>query len=76
MLQLLLGHEIDELAGQLAVAVRKVLTSCSGETVHALWPSGAVRLGVGAGRQPSLAQRLQVPEGALLRNFEVGGDLA
>src|SRR5207244_12592661 len=75
-LQLLLGKERDEVAGELAVAVGKVLPGSGRELVDVLRAAAPVWLRVSHGRQPVGLQGLQVAQRSLLRDREMGGDLA
>src|SRR5580700_1871324 len=75
MLQLLVGHELHELPGELPVAVRKVVTCRGGQLVDVLRAAAAKRWCGGDGRQAGGLECLEVPQRTLLGDFEVGGDL-
>ncbi len=74
LLQLRLVQELDQVAGQLAVAVREALARRRGQRVNVLGPAATVSLGVNR-RQALGLQRLEVVERPLLGNLEVGGNL-
>jgi len=73
---LLRRHEVDELAGQLAVAVWEMLSGRRGQLVDALRPTRAMGLGRPHRGQTVSLQGLEVVQGALLRDFEMRCNLA
>src|SRR5579859_4835463 len=74
-LELLGGEELDQVARQLAVGVGEVLPGGGRERVHVLGPAAAVGLAVGYGREAVGLQALEVPQGRLLGDLEVRGNL-
>ena len=74
--QLLLGHEVDQLSGQLAMPVGEVIPRGGGQLVDVLRPAPSVTVRLGNSRQPGSLQRIEVSKCPLLRDVEMGGDLA
>src|SRR4029077_2527694 len=75
-LELLLGQECDQVAGERTMAVREVVARRGREVVDVLRPAASVRLGVRDSGQPVGLEGLQVAQRSLLGNLEVRGDLA
>src|SRR5258706_1518096 len=75
LLELLLRQELDKVSRDLAVRVRKLLRRGGRQRGVIFPPAAPVRLRVHHGHAVG-DQHLEVMESALLRNLEVGGDLA